>query len=388
MDTPPAGTEPTPNSPQRRAVWASVLIVLAILVGAIAYQGLRTHELERQLVHEQQRIAGLADLLGKLESQALKRGELDSLREEMSKGLVGTGERVKALEAGSTAVSQVIGRSAGSVAFVQGSFGFRDPATKRLLRFATTENGLPIRRPDGHPLLTLDGRGPPLEVMFSGTAFVANRDGVLITNRHVALPWEDEASLPAVRALGLEPIMRGMRGYLSGATEPFAVTLLGASDTHDVAILQGDGVARGAAPLLLSGDPPNPGDAVILLGFPTGIRAFLARAGDAFVKELSRRPRVDEDKLARELALAGLVKPLASRGIVGQVSGEAIIYDAQTANGGSGGPVLNLKGEVIAINRATLAEFGGSNIGVPARHAFHLLEKLKANPPAPAADQR
>ncbi len=93
-------------------------------------------------------------------------------------------------------------------------------------------------------------------------------------------------------------------------------------------------------------------------------------------------PSPEEDKLTRELALAGLVKPLASRGIVGQVSGEAIIYDAQTGAGGSGGPVLNLKGEVIAVNRATLAEFGGPNIGVPARHAFHLLEQLKVDPPA------
>ena len=171
----------------------------------------------------------------------------------MSRDRVGTGERVRALEAGSTAVSQIIARFSGSVALVQGRIGFQDPATKRVLRFTVAENGDPIRSPDGHPRVTLEGSGPPIDVPFAGTAFVVNRDGMLITNRHVALPWEDGAALPAIRALGLEPIMRG---YLSAATEPFDVRFLGASDTHDVAVLQGDGVARSTAPLLLSSAIP------------------------------------------------------------------------------------------------------------------------------------
>jgi hypothetical protein len=34
----------------------------------------------------------------------------------------------------------------------------------------------------------------------------------------------------------------------------------------------------------------------------------------------------------------------------------------------------------MAINRAALPEFGGSNIGVPARHALDLMQKLKVGP--------
>jgi serine protease Do len=363
-----------------RRTRARVLLVLAILIGAIAFQSLQTQDLERQLVREQERVSGLAELLHKLEGQTLRRGDLDALREELSKGLVDTGARVRALEAGSAAASQIIARSSGSVAFVQGSFGFEDPATKRPLRFAVTKQGSPLRSPNGRPLVTLEGSGPLVKVRFAGTAFVINREGVLLTNRHVALPWEDEPLLPAIRELGLEPVMQRMRGYVSGTSEPFEMRFLGASDTHDVAALQGDSAARTMEPVLLSSDPPTPGETAILLGFPTGIRALLARAGDAFVKELSRQPDRDDDEIAHQLALAGMVKPLASRGIVGQVSGEAIVYDAQTATGGSGGPVLNLKGEVIAINRAMVAEFGGSNIGVPARHAFDLLQRLKISP--------
>ncbi len=356
---------------------AGVLIGLASLVGVLSYLSLQTHDLELQLAREQTRVSGLAGLLNKLEGQALTRNELGALRDELGKGLIDTGERVRALETGSVAVGRIIARSSGSVALVQGGFGFRDPATRRSLRLVVAKDGSPVRTPDGRPVITLEGSGPLVEIRFGGTAFVAAGDGVLLTNRHVALPWEGESSLPEIRALGLEPVMLRMNGYLPGNAEPFDIKLLGASDTHDVAVLQGDGAARDATPLPLSVDPATPGEAAVLLGFPTGIRALLARAGDAFVAKLSSQPKVDVDQVTTELARAGLIKPLASRGIVGQVSSEAIVYDAQTTAGGSGGPVLNLKGEVMAINRATLPEFGGSNIGVPARQALELMQQLK-----------
>lgn len=223
-----------------------------------------------------------------------------------------------------------------------------------------------------------------MESRFVGTAFVVGRGGVLLTNRHVALPWEGEPSITAIRSLGLEPAIHRLRGFLPGANEPFELSLLGASDGHDVALLQGEGAARGAQPLVLAGEAPTPGDTAIVIGFPAGIGALLARAGDAFVDELSRRPHVDDDAVVQELARARLIKPLASRGIIGQVSEMAVVYDAQTTSGGSGGPVLNLRGEVVAINRAVLQDFGGSNIGVPARHAIELIAQLKldaAQPP-------
>lgn len=353
------------------------LIGLASLVAILAYLGLQTHELAQRFAAERNRVSGM---LGRLEGQTLTRGELGTLRDEFDKGRVATDERIKTLEHSSAAVGHVIAHAAGSVALVQGSFGFQDRATKRLLRLVVTRDGSPLRMPDGRPQISLEGSGPALEIRFGGTAFVVAEDGVLLTNRHIALPWEGEASLPAIRATGLVPVMHRMRGFLPGTADSFEVKLLGVSDTHDVAILQGDGAARDVAPLPLSTEPPTPGEAAVLLGFPTGIRALLARAGDAFVARLSGQTGLDLDHSTVALAQAGLIQPLASRGIVGQVSGEAIVYDAQTAAGGSGGPVLNLKGNVMAINRSTLPEFGGSNIGVPARHALELMQKLKIGP--------
>jgi serine protease Do len=50
-----------------------------------------------------------------------------------------------------------------------------------------------------------------------------------------------------------------------------------------------------------------------------------------------------------------------------------IVYDAATTSGGSGGPLFNRDGKVIAINFAVLRDFGGSNLAAPAKYAKDLL---------------
>ncbi len=61
-----------------------------------------------------------------------------------------------------------------------------------------------------------------------------------------------------------------------------------------------------------------------------------------------------------------------------QLTDRFVVYDAETTSGGSGGPVLNLAGEVVAVNSAILPEFGGSNLGVPVEHGRTLLEGARA----------
>ena len=349
---------------------------LALVIG---FQGLQTRDLEERIAREQQRVAGLADLLGRAESRALTRAELFELREMLEKGLVAAGERVAALEARSGAASRIIAQHSASVVLVQGGFGFQDPKTRRPLRMVAGPDGEPMRLPGGRPLVTLEGGGPPVEVNFTGTAFVFDAEGLLLTNRHVAMPWEDERSLPDIKALGLKPVMRRLIGYVAGAGEPIELKLLGASKSYDLAVMRAADAGRLGAPLRLATSSPQPGDEVILLGYPTGVRALLARAGEKFVQDLGKRPGIDFWSVAKELAKAGRIQPLATRGIVGQVTDEAVVYDAETTQGGSGGPVLALSGEVIAVNAAIFPEFGGSNMGVPVRHAAELIAKLKVH---------
>lgn len=129
----------------------------------------------------------------------------------------------------------------------------------------------------------------------------------------------------------------------------------------------------------------HPGNEVIVLGYPLGIRALMARTGQAFLQQLMEEGDMDFWTAAERLSAEGYVAPLASRGIIGQVTGQAVVYDAQTTHGGSGGPVLSTAGEVVAINSAVLPEFAGSNLGVPSRHARRLLQLDTAPPPAPSS---
>jgi serine protease Do len=355
---------------------AGVVLVLAALLAVVVYQAWHTRALERRLAEEQQRFAGLADLLRRVESNALTRDEYSAEREELAEGLRQAEERLAALEARSAAAGRIIAEASPSVVFLLGGFGFEDPATRRPLRLAVGPDGQPTRVPGGGPLVTLEGEGPPLEVNYTGTAFIVSREGLLLTNRHVARPWESDGGVPGMTRMGLRPVMRRLLGYVAGPGVAFEVKLLGVSESADLAVLQCEEAARLRPPLRLAARPPRAGDEVLLLGYPTGIRALLARAGERFVETLGSRPDLDFWAIARELGRAGLITPLASRGIVGQVTAEAIVYDAETTQGGSGGPVLNLGGEVVAVNRAILPEFGGSNLGVPARYARELTARL------------
>ncbi|MBI3939228.1 MAG: hypothetical protein HY315_00200, partial [Acidobacteria bacterium] len=71
------------------------------------------------------------------------------------------------------------------------------------------------------------------------------------------------------------------------------------------------------------------------------------------------------EQLAQALARRNLIRPIATQGHLGDVLPDRLVYDAQTTQGGSGGPIFNARGDVIGINFAILAGFAGSNFGVP-----------------------
>ncbi|MDH3688351.1 MAG: serine protease [Gammaproteobacteria bacterium] len=355
-------------------IWfrVGVLILLAMLVVTTILLTRHSLSLEEHLAQEQARVSSLVELIERTQSEAFDREELTALRAELESGISATAERVEALEARSAATRRVIAVASQSTLFVQGSFGFNDPESGRPLRLLIGPTGQPLRTPQGRPAVTLEGEGPEVAINYTGTAFLANPNGLLLTNRHVALPWEDNETYKDITALGLVPKIRRLIGYLSGVEEPFDIKLVIASDTADLALLRCADVTGLRTPLNLDPEAPQPGDEVIVVGYPTGIRALLARAGKAFLDELADQEDLDFWAVARHLAKAGHINPLATRGIVGQVTADAVVYDAETTQGGSGGPVLGLNGEVIAINTAILPEFGGSNLGVPVQHAIEL----------------
>jgi S1-C subfamily serine protease len=355
-------------------LFRTVVLIAIVGLATWTYQQSRlTQQLQQDVASGAAKLDSFAAALTRAREEALTNRDLLDLREELGQRLSSNKERLEALEQRSQASARVIAESMSAVAFLQGSYGFRERATGRMLRYVVGEDERPLLSPLGLPLLTLDGDGPVAERQFTGTAFVVGRPGALVTNRHVALPWEKDASAEMLSGEDLEPEMTKLVAYLPGRADAMAVELLRASDEVDLAILQRIDVTEEIASLTLADAPPTAGDEVIVMGYPTGLRAMLAQSGDAFIEMLQEQGDTDFWSVAAHLAELGHIAPLASRGIVAQTTLSTVVYDADTTHGGSGGPVLDVNGAVVAVNSAIMPEYGGSNIGIPAAEVRRLL---------------
>ncbi len=354
-----------------------ILTVLAIVVVAstTAMTARRSAQLQRQLLTEIERLDGMAAFVDRARDPLVGDAELGEVIDQLR----ATSDRVEALEAMSTANARVIANAAGAVIFLQGSYHFVEPESGRPLRMMLGPSGQPLRNPLGYPALSLDGDGPPLEIFVTGTGFVASPEGLVMTNRHVALPWDfDDAATGLVQG-GFVPEWVRFVAFLSDGGAPYEVEVIVTAEEADLAVVQLRDVVRGVRHLELAAEAPAPGDPIIVMGYPLGLRALMARSDAAFISSLQQEGVTDFFDQARRIARAGFMQPLATRGIVGQVTTASVVYDAETTSGGSGGPVLNLDGEVVAVNMAILPEFGGSNLGVPAAAARALIRLARGD---------
>ena len=350
-----------------------VVVALTVLIATTVLLAQRSADLEQRLAEGQTQMLSIAALVENTRDNPSTQVELAHMLAQVRDSMTATTQRLGVLEQRSEASSRIIAAATRAVVLLQGSYGFVDSATGRSLRLVPGPGGRPIRGPGGDPLVTLEGEGPVFEVLYTGTGFVVNSDGLILTNRHLAAPWEFDRGARRMMTQGLTPSLLRFIAYLPEVPQPFDVEIVRVSEDADLALLRG-ALPASIHPLPISTTPVQPGNEVIVLGYPLGIRALMARTGQAFLQQLMEEGDMDFWTAAERLAAEGYIAPLASRGIIGQVTGQAVVYDAQTAQGGSGGPVLSASGEVVAINSAMLPEFGGSNLGVPAEHARRLLE--------------
>ena len=353
--------------------------VALIGLGMIAYQQSRIALLLHQQIETgATQLESFSRLLAQVRKEALTPADLVQLREDLAGRMATTSERLSRLEKLSTATARVIAESRSSILFLQGAYGFREKSTGRMLRHAVGPDGTRIALPKGQPLLTFEGKGPVAERQFTGTGFVLGDDGIIVTSKHLGQPWLYDDTVMALSGGALEPVPLKFLAYFTDMAEAIDVALIRASDVADLAVLRSEKPFPDVVGLRLAERLPEPGEEVVLIGYPTGMRSMLAQTGPDFIKKLQQDGVTDFWEIAKRLAAAGRIVPLASRGIVGRLSHEAIVYDAETTRGGSGGPVLDVNGAVVAINSAILPEYGGSNLGVPANELRRLITELKA----------
>lgn len=219
-----------------------------------------------------------------------------------------------------------------------------------------------------------DPDGKPLRLEYLGSGFLVSADGDIVTNRHVAEPWWNNDSIAPLLAGGLKPAFVELTVTFPGH-QPIVVdpgTIRISSDGVDVAVLVAP--VHDVPVLPLSEHDPQElrGQRLMLLGYPTGLAALLARA-DPEVASAALTEARDTTTLIEALSRRHAITPVITHGTLSEVTRRQLIYDAVTTAGGSGGPVFGPDGEVIGVNFATLRDFQGSNYGVPVRFVRVLL---------------
>ena len=293
--------------------------------------------------------------------------------------------RVRAVESKREQVPAAVARARAAVAFIWGTYTFVD-AAGRPLRHVLNEVGEPVADPRGVPLVDFTGTGPIAVTNYTGTAFLVGRQGELLTNRHVAQPWwEDEASAPLLAA-GLRPVFLRLRAFFQGQIEAVPIEVLRVDADQDIALVKTVGWVPSAEPLSIhpQADRILEGQPVILIGYPTGLDAVLAKLDTPEVTALEAATGADGYAMTERLAETQRLRPTITGGFLWEALPHVLVYDAQTTGGGSGGPLLDRQGRVIGVNTAYLPEFRGGNFGVPIRFGQDLLEGrgLPADGPA------
>ena len=174
----------------------------------------------------------------------------------------------------------------------------------------------------------------------TGTGFVWDRDGHIVTNYHVVQG----------RSSAIRVVMHDQTSYLARA--------VGGSARHDLAVLRIDAPAESLRPVRLGdSDRVRVGQSAYAIGNPFGYSATLTTG---IISALSRQ----------------------IEGLTGDIIEDVIQIDAAINTGNSGGPLLDSRGRVIGINSQIASPSGtsaGIGFAIPVNTVMRVVPQLIAN---------
>ena len=382
------------------AVFVTVVVMAAVyfLFARTAQKDLKSTtgtiaRLERRTLHQENLIAdarrlreeqGFADAaLGKDElqkqAQDLKAKMANASSDQgtaLQKELDDTNLRLQRIEQEGDSAQNLIKADVESVCLLHVSVAFRNQQNGQRLRYAgLNQQGEPLQGSDGNPMLTLEGNGPEVKVDIFGTGFPVGSAGRVVTNRHVAEPWWNNDELTELTSQGFTAEISSIHAYFPGDPRAFSGEIQEISKDADLATMRID--IKDLKRPLLSIDAGKgaavTGEPIVLMGYATGLAAILARTDEDTAQQILTHSGGDVSQVLDELAHRNLIHPIITQGHIGDILPDKIVFDAQTTNGGSGGPLFNRQGKVIGVTYAVLKGFGGSNFGIPIRFSEPLL---------------
>jgi serine protease Do len=198
-----------------------------------------------------------------------------------------------------------------------------------------------------YELIESDGRIMPAAAR-TGSGFVISQDGLIVTNRHLVRDWEYNKPHAGAsgRATKIEVFFPSWR---RDQAIPAQVEKLAATTDKDVAILR---VNPEHLPVVHAVEPDlkriSQGEEVTVIGYPLGLELL-------------------------DLTNDRKVAPSLSTGIVSRVGDDLIQLQLRAYRGNSGGPVLNRRGQAIAILTANVGSAEDITIATPISAALELI---------------
>jgi S1-C subfamily serine protease len=286
------------------------------------------------------------------------------------------------------------------VCLISGMYVFVEAGTGRPLRYPQRQQQAADTEGDGaegaeeagqSEMLTPEGTGAVAEFPYVGTGFHVG-GGYVVTNRHVGVePWvADERSLVLGSTVSGKPRLTRLIAYFPGHRQPFPLKFKQASSRDDLAVLYFATGTRPndvpALPIDDNSDAGGVGKAVVMMGYPSGPDRILVSLPDDEANNIKQRFGSSLDVLVGHLAERNLIKPLTTQGHITDSQTRRIIYDARTAEGGSGAPLFGQSGRVIGVNFGIFEGLQDANFAVPVRFVVPLLERAGWKPAAPPAE--
>jgi len=206
--------------------------------------------------------------------------------------------------------------------------------------------------PFGDPLFSIPQyrqKGTEKQEIGGGTGFVVSEDGLILTNKHVALDEEADYTV------------------FTNDGKSYSAKVLARDPFQDLAILKID-----------QEKIVNEEGRLVIAPFPT------VELGDSDRLQIGQTVVAIGNALGefRNTVSVGVVSGLsrqitASGGGLVETLEDVIQTDAAINKGNSGGPLLNLKGEVIGINTAMVQEAQSIGFAIPINKAKRDIEQVK-----------